>query len=258
MATTDMAKGSQLSKRLWAAVLVVSILVIALVIPAIILIQRSAAMRNSIQALDEIGATFIVGEKPYISNLALRQGQSSLAAGDKPPTSESQRVVPKVAFGITGLTLSPPIEGVSLAGTQAADVDAGNIANLPGIRFVDISARQLTEQSLRELRGVRGLRTLALNSSQIDHTFPDRMEELAGVDHVIVYQGNNLNDALNRIGQVTRVTHLTVVAARLGDPTVQVIRKFTHLDTLRLKVQGISGRYLEELRLALKDTEIIQ
>jgi len=144
------------------------------------------------------------------------------------------------------------IIGLRLKGTALQNADFPLIGRMPQLQILDLSGTNVTDDDLRHLSGLKGLRELILWETGIGD---------AGAAHLAAMQGlcrlnlgrTNLTDAgLRHLGGLDDLRHLVLTGNSISDVGLKHLKALNRLQGLKLSSTGITDDGLREL-VGLKD-----
>jgi Leucine-rich repeat (LRR) protein len=139
---------------------------------------------------------------------------------------------------------------VSLARTWAADLDVERVAQITGLRKLDLSFTYVTDRGIEHLRGLRNLEELRLDTAEfITDSAASYLRGNQGLRRLVL-RGTDITDVgMPYLAELTGLRSLDLSFTMLGDVGLESLPALTELQELRLGGDRITGINLSFLKL---------
>jgi Leucine-rich repeat (LRR) protein len=142
---------------------------------------------------------------------------------------------------------------VSLARTWAADIDVERVAQIEGLKRLDLSFTYVTDRGIEQLQRLKQLEELTLDTAEF--ITDSAMSHLRGNQTLrrLVLRGTDITDVgLPYIAELTGLESLDLSFTMLGDVGLESLPALTELEELKLGGNRITGLNLNFLKLLPK------
>jgi Leucine-rich repeat (LRR) protein len=149
-----------------------------------------------------------------------------------------------------------PVVSVSLIAKKVNDEALKDLAGLKQLRSLDLRSTQVTDAGLKELRALDKLRSLFLSSTKVTDAGLKELRELTSLD-MLYLDATKVTDAgLAELRACKNLQYLSLVNTAVTDAGLQDLRELKNLRALNLSSTKVTLAGLKDLRAALPKTKI--